>query len=326
MRRILLLVILSLALPFVTACDEIIDDATEFVTDFFNDDEENNSNNESNNLGNDKDETDQAVENDEKNQTENEADETSSGTMLADDLKQSVFDKAKEVAKTVKNQEVYFSVDQVYDYGYFKVGSIGEFIVHISYDPVSLYQTGTVMVDGETHYTEMYVQGNDIYVYMDMLDSWINLGGIAAAFSDEDIADPADFQSAEEQLEIIEGSLEHFSLEETETSYVFRLDSKGPEADALYKKLLQGHSGNIEDMLDEGQNLNEGVFKSFEYTISFDKKTYHADKYNMAFELGIEGEDQLKIIFSADSKFVNINEMGPVEIPDEVKGSSGFPF
>jgi len=323
---------LSLMLPFVTACGEIIDQVTDLVSEFIGEDN-NESNNNSNNEKNDgeansdsKDGANQAKENGENNGVENEAGDVAGAIVVGDDLKISVFEKAKEAAKTVTNQEVYVSAHQVFDYGYFSMDSLSEFIVHVSYDPLVMYQYGFTMVDGERIESEMYVEGDDIYVYMDMFDTWINLGGLAAAFSDEETVESAEFQTAEEQLSAIENSLEYFTLEETGTSYVFRLDAQGPEADAVYKKLLQGHSGNLEEMLEGDQTLDEAVIKSFEYVISFDKKSYHADYYEIEFELGLVGEEEFKILHQANSNFVNINEMGPVTVPDEVKESSGFPW
>lgn len=328
MKRILLILMLSITLPFVTACDEMIEDLTDFVTDFIGDDNNNSDNDTTNNDANNKaeDGVNRENEKDDQKSEDSEKDESTGGAIEGRDAIVSIFEKAKEAAKTVENQEVYITAHQVFDYGYFSMDSVSDFIVHVSYDPLVMYQYGFTKVDGETLHSKMYIEGDDIYVYMDMIGSWINLGGLASMFTDEETVDAVDFQSAEEQLFVIENSLEHFTLEETDTSYVFRLDAEGEGADAVYRKFIEGHSGSIEDMLEADQDLNEAVIKNFEYIISFNKKSFHADFYSLEFELGLPGEEQFKIIHQANSEFVNINEMGPVTVPDDVKESTGFPW
>lgn len=116
------------------------------------------------------------------------------------------------------------------------------------------------------------------------------------------------------------------SFEQSDDEFILKLSADGEKFNELMQKMMKDSMPPelMEQMGEEGQQALEDMkINSMSYELFVDKETYEMHAFNMDMDMTMQADgDALNIVQSVESEYSNINQVDPIEIPDEVKDNA----
>lgn len=200
--------------------------------------------------------------------------------------------------------------------------SSGDLTMDVVIDPLAMYMKGSMgMPDpmtGEivTNDMEMYLVGDEIYVFESELGEWLKM---MMGNYDEFIEETTAQIDVTEQLEEIKSFINDFKLEEKDTEYIITLDGAGEE---FKKYMLTQLELYTEEELEAAGNeaIFEAItFDKLNYVIHIDKNSFDITELDMVVDItgNFDGET-MKFSTDTKMKFTNYNGIDSIEVPQDV--------
>lgn len=312
LKKWLHILLLSFLILGLTACgdnDEPEEDAT---AEEENDTEEN--------TDTDENEVEKVDEQDESEEKEEEND----GEITAS----SVYEEAVKASEELKSTKLTMDVEQEIhapDMDEPMTMNIqGE--TEMTLEPLTLYQNMTTNADIEGEKVdskmEVYATEDDLYLYEEQLDEWIKMDSSMMG----EIGDIANQEDPADQLKMFEQFVSEFDLEETDDEFILKIEIDGNEFTSLMEEMAGGLTPN--DIMQGIDGEGGDIFKEMEisqmdYEMYIDKETYHLNQFNMNMDMDMEMDgESASIVQSIKSDYSNINEINPIEVPEDVKDAA----
>lgn len=176
----------------------------------------------------------------------------------------------------------------------------------ITHNPDALYMEMTMGMPGMSMETETYAVGEE--VFMGMFGEWFIM-------SEEDLGLESFDQLNTEELDKLNEFDDQFEMTEEDNMYVLTLSGEGEEfaqlAETYVQSVMEDYSADPE--LEEALNFS---VNSLDMELQVDKETMLIMTQKVA--ANIEMEDETFQI-DAEVTVSNVNEVDPIEIPDEVR-------
>lgn len=177
----------------------------------------------------------------------------------------------------------------------------------ITHHPDAFYMEMTMGMPGMSMETETYAVGEE--VFMGMFGEWFIM-------SEEDLGLESFDQLNAEELDKLNEFDDQFEMTEEDNMYVLTLSGEGEEfaqlAETYVQSVMEDYSADLE--LEE-EALNFSV-NSLDMELQIDKETMLIMTQKVA--ANIEMDDETFQI-DAEVTVSNVNEVGPIEIPDEIR-------
>lgn len=175
----------------------------------------------------------------------------------------------------------------------------------VTYEPNVMHMKMSMGLIGITLDVETYITDDDMY--MQMFGEWIRIE------EDEVELDAID-EMVSDQLDDLDEFINEFEFKEEDDAYVLTLTSSGEEfIDYLESYLSTLEMGADADLLDDDF---ASTVNSIDMEMKFDKETFLLTSQTIDMEFDEDGETldaHVEIMLS------NMNEIDPIEIPEEVK-------
>src|SRR5690625_1487387 len=248
-------------------------------------------------------------------------DQSGSGESVMD-----IYQKAIAAAEEVESAEVSAEVEQILGFDGEEMKTSSQFTMLMTMDPFAMHQVGTTTMafgpdDEETMDIEMYMTDEDMYLYEGFTGQWLSMGGDMGELLG-DMTDVDDQQDPYEQLKMFEDHIEHFTVEVTNDSYILSLTVDAESFDEVFKEMLEDTMSGELDMLFEDDSFDpfeNTDIEALAYQITLDKDSLQIKAYDMQMDMTITEEgESLRISQDMRSVYSKINEVGPIEIPQEV--------
>ena len=177
----------------------------------------------------------------------------------------------------------------------------------ITHNPDTLYMEMTMGMPGMAMDTEAYFADGE--VFMGALGEWFIM-------SEEDLGLDSFDQLNTEELAKFNEFEEQFEMEEDDDFYILTLAGEGEEFEILAETYVQSVMEDFPAEEDLGEASLDFSVKSLELKLQIEKETMLPKSQSVNAEIEMDGE-VFKI--EAETTIANINEIEPVEIPDEVR-------
>lgn len=256
----------------------------------------------------------------ESEKTESDSTQEESSESIMD-----IYEKAIAAAEEIESAEVTVELDQVMEFDGEEMETSSEFTMLMTMEPFVMHQVGTTSMafgpdNEETMDIEMYMTDEDMYFYEGFSGQWISMGeemgDLLGTMSDLD-----DQQDPYEQLKMFEDYIEHFSVETTDDAYVLSLTADPESLDEFFSEILEETmSGELDMLLEDDLDIFESMdIEALSYKITLDKDSLQVKAYDMQMDMTItEDGESMRISQDVRSVYSNINEVGPIEVPQEV--------
>src|SRR5699024_7289136 len=182
---------------------------------------------------------------------------------------------------------------------------------NITHDPDALYLDMAMGMTGFTMDLEVYAVDEEIY--MSMFGEWLIM-------EEEDLGLESFDQLTAEELEKLKNFEEQFEMREEDDVYVLTLSGEGEEFEALLDSYLEASMGDLAmDPMWEDEALFEFGVNQLEMELTIEKETMYVISQIVDAEIEIDGEaSQLHV----ESTISDMNEIEPIEVPEEIKESA----
>lgn len=236
-----------------------------------------------------------------------------------------VYKKALAAAEEIDSLQIDFEMDQQANVDGMDMHVVTDVIVQANYDPLVMHQDGVFVIDmgkGNTYEMdfEAYITEDDMYYYLGMLGQWINVNGPMAELMDDAIEVDV-FPSPYDQLTLFEKSLDKVTLSNSGNEYILSIDADMSTYKDIYRELLKPYGqDSLDEWIERGEFLVDADIEKFIIDMYIDKETFMTTHFemNMLFHFVDDGA-----IFSIEQtikgEYSKINEIGTIEIPEEVK-------
>lgn len=184
------------------------------------------------------------------------------------------------------------------------VNAIGD----VTLDPDTMYMEMSIGAAGITMDVDVYMADEE--VYMSIFDQWIVM--------DEDEFDSDSF-NVDEQLDGLDEFVEQFEMTVEDDVYVLTLNDSGDEFEEYIRPFLEAslaETGANHPDFDEDISFS---VNNVDMRIQVDKETMVVQSQVLEADLEID-EEPVQIQVEMDIS--NINEVEPIEIPDDVKDNA----
>lgn len=190
-------------------------------------------------------------------------------------------------------------------------------------EPLSLYQKGTTSMtmpgaESSDQLDEMkiesYMTDQGFFIFDSMSKQWTKL---PADMYEQIMSMSQNQADPSQQLKDLEGFLEDFTFEQTDSEYVLKLSASGEKFNNLIQKQL---ADTMPDMMVEEQELLKNMnVEKVNYEIFIDKKTFNTTALNMVMDMtmAVEGEE-MKLSQDMKSTFSNYNDVEPIKVPQDI--------
>lgn len=181
----------------------------------------------------------------------------------------------------------------------------------ITHNPDTLYLDMAMGMAGISMDIETYVVGEE--VYMSMFGEWLIM-------DDEEMGLDNFDQLNQEELDKLESFVDQFEMTEEDGVYVLRLAGEGEEFEELIEPYLDATMGDLAmDVSLEEEDFSDLSISNFETEMRVDKETMLVQSQTVQAEFEMDGEAYQ---VNAEVTMSNMNEVEPIEIPEEVKESA----
>ncbi|MCF3944225.1 DUF4367 domain-containing protein [Oceanobacillus alkalisoli] len=181
----------------------------------------------------------------------------------------------------------------------------------ITHNPDTLYLDMAMGMAGISMDIETYVVGEE--VYMSMFGEWLIM-------DDEEMGLDNFDQLNQEELDKLESFVDQFEMTEEDEVYVLRLAGEGEEFEKLIEPYLDATMGDLAmDVSLEEEDFSDLSISNFETEMKVDKETMLVQSQTVQAEFEMDGEAYQ---VNAEVTMSNMNEVEPIEIPEEVKESA----
>ncbi len=184
-------------------------------------------------------------------------------------------------------------------------------------DPMAMYAKGTsTMVDPATGEEtpmgyEMYMVKDGFFMYDEMSAAWMKL---PADNYEQMMGQTANQADASEQLAMLQSFIKDFTFEQNDDQYILTLDASGEK----FKDFVLEQVLNTGAVAAEDQAVLESVtFNDMSYVIVINKETFDTEEFSMVMDM-VETTSGESIVMNTSMTFTNINEIGAIEVPQEV--------
>lgn len=270
-----------------------------------------------------------ACDNDAVDSTNNDAKEDNETATQENDTPSimEIYEQAIAAQEDIESAEIQMELDQVIGYEDEEMETTANFTILMTSEPFAMHQKGTTSLafgpdDSEDMEIEMYLTDEDAYFYEGMSGQWMNMGSEMSDLLGE-LGALDNQQDPYEQLKMFEDHIEKFSIDTADDAYVLNLTVDAESFDETFKQMIEDTMSDDLGMLfeetgdfDPFENMD---IKALSYEMSLDKETFQLKAYDMTMDMTIT-EDGETITLSQDMRSVysNINEVGPIEVPQEV--------
>lgn len=181
--------------------------------------------------------------------------------------------------------------------------------------PFMLYQSAkTNMADEQVDF-DMYATDDTFYLYSPEEDTWFEM-------PEEDKDDIiGDFDEELDQflfLELFEEFADEFTVEETDATYLIKLNSSGDKFNSIIEDLI------VDELLaefeeDEEVEINNFNVKNVTLEFSIAKETFFTNSFSMNLDTSLE-LDGVEMVFTQKTETLisKLNGIEKIEIPQEV--------
>ncbi|WP_156856152.1 DUF4367 domain-containing protein [Oceanobacillus sp. AG] len=177
----------------------------------------------------------------------------------------------------------------------------------VTHDPDTLYLDMTMGMTGISMDVETYIVGEE--VYMNMFGEWF--------ITDEEEMGLESFDQLNEgELEKLEAFADQFEMTEEEDQYILTLTGEGEEFEELIEPYFDTSMGDLTMDIDLEEDLSDITINSFETEMKVDKESMLIQSQTVQAEFEMDGES---IQVTAEATVSNVNEVEPIEVPEEVK-------
>ncbi|WP_100012382.1 DUF6612 family protein [Lentibacillus sediminis] len=189
-------------------------------------------------------------------------------------------------------------------------------------DPLTMHQTGTTtMTLGEMPIetdVELYMAEDEIYIYNGTSDQWMKPAEGEALMN---MAGSME-QDPNKQLSMLEEYTDELELSENEEAIVLNMSVNGDAFKELTQEMMPQEL--LSGLGEEGSELLENMtIHELNYEIQLDKESYHVTATDVYLDMSMGTEsEEVRIKQEVKTENKNINNVEPVEIPQEVKDAA----
>jgi len=262
----------------------------------------------------------EATADEENEEVDEEEDE--SGSELTP---QEVYEESLKAAESLESASVTMNIEQEITSpdGVENLSSTTEGEVEMTVDPLTMYQSMTIKGEAEDEQmesiVEMYITEEAFYIYEEEIDEWIKVDTTMMG----DISELADQGDPSEQLKQIEQFASEFEIEENEDEFILKINADGDD----YTAMMEQMAGDImppelsAEMEAEGIDIFEQMtINLMNYELYLDKETFDLLNFKMEMDMDMDVDGETGNITSLiEATYSNINELDPVEVPEEVE-------
>ena len=270
----------------------------------------------------DEEENTEGTEVDEDEDEEDEEDEEENASELT---VMEVYEEALKAAESLESTALTMNMEQEMTSpdGEENITTSIQSETEMTVDPLTMYQDmkTSAQMDGEDMDSnmEMYVTDEALYMYEEQLDEWIKLDSGMMG----DINELANQEDPADQLKMFEQFVSDFDFEQTDDEFILKIDVDGDEFTSMMEEMVGDFMPPeiVEGMAEEGVDMFEHMkINHMYYEMYLDKETFDLTQFNMDMDMDLEIDDEsVAIVQSIESTYSNINEIDPIEIPEEVE-------
>lgn len=252
-------------------------------------------------------------------ETEEEDSELTAGDVYSKALESSEEMESAEVTMNMK-QQIESEADST------ALDMESNFDMQMTMDPLAIYQKGNtkMMIDGEAGMPEMeiemYMIDDGIYLYSDQLGNWVKMDNAAM---DAVNAMAGEQPDPSEQLKMLEEYTDELSFEQSDNEFILKLNADGEKFNDLVQEMIEDFlpPEMMDAMGEEDQEALENMtMNSVSYEIFIDKESFDMNAFTMDMDMTMEAEGEaLHIVQNMESDYSNINNVDPIEVPEDVK-------
>ncbi|WP_373895132.1 DUF6612 family protein [Virgibacillus sp. CBA3643] len=241
---------------------------------------------------------------------------------------QEVYSEALEASEEMESAEVAMDMSQQIssEADAASIDMESSFDMQMTMDPLAIYQEGTtkMMMDGEEGMPEMalemYMVDDGMYMYSDQIGNWMKVDNAAM---DAVNAMDGQQQDPSEQLKMLEEYADDLSFEQSDDAFILSLNADGEKFNELIQEVMEESltPEMTQAMGKEGQDAMENMtINSMDYEMFIDKESFDMNAFNMDMDMTMEAEGEtVNLVQNVESTYSNINNVDPIEVPEEVE-------
>ncbi|WP_449354427.1 DUF6612 family protein [Virgibacillus natechei] len=241
---------------------------------------------------------------------------------------QEVYSEALEASEEMESAEVAMDMSQQIssEADAASIDMESSFDMQMTMDPLAIYQEGTtkMMMDGEEGMPEMalemYMVDDGMYMYSDQIGNWMKVDNAAM---DAVNAMDGQQQDPSEQLKMLEEYADDLSFEQSDDAFILSLNADGEKFNELIQEVMEESltPEMTQAMGEEGQDAMENMtINSMDYEMFIDKESFDMNAFNMDMDMTMEAEGEtVNLVQNVESTYSNINNVDPIEVPEEVE-------
>ncbi|UJL47033.1 hypothetical protein KFZ58_03560 [Virgibacillus sp. NKC19-16] len=244
---------------------------------------------------------------------------------------QEVYSEALEASEEMESAEVSMNMQQqiASEAESTSIDTESSFDMQMTMDPLAIYQEGTtkMMMDGEEGMPEMgmemYMVDDGMYMYSDQIGNWMKVDNAAM---DAVNAMDGQQQDPSEQLKMLQEYTDDLSFEQSDDEFILTLNADGEKFNELIQEVMEESltPEMTQAMGEEGQNALENMtINSMDYEMFIDKESFDMNAFNMNMDMTMEAEgDAINLVQNLESSYSNINNVDPIEVPEEIENNA----
>lgn len=235
-----------------------------------------------------------------------------------------VYQKALERQNELESVSAIVDMEQEMSFGSgeeaIEINSKSDMKMDMITKPLSVYMEGTIGTGDQVAAEElnmnlkMYMTEDGLYMHDGLEEYWTKL---PTDDFDAILEQTAGQVNAAEQLEQMKEFISDFKFEQTDSSFILKLDTSSEK----FNEFMLGQL-NLNEMLateETQQLLQDTKFEKVGYEITINKETFDITEMvnNINFTMNIEGES-ISTISDSKISFNNFNGVEEITIPQEV--------
>jgi len=218
--------------------------------------------------------------------------------------KNEVLEKASDAVETLKS----YTVDMNYKTNAMDMDMTMKGTGDITHNPDAMHFNMSMSFPGMSMDFEMYIKEKE--AFMSMFGEWVQLDS-------EEIGLESFDQLNKEEMEKLERFSDDFKMTDKDDQYVLSLSAKGDQYEELVRSLVET---SMEDFTGESESTIEDIkVNNLDMEIYIDKKSFFMTKQKVKADLVVDG---VKMTLDGEFNMSNMNQVKPIEIPQEVRDNA----
>lgn len=223
--------------------------------------------------------------------------------------KKEVLKQASEAAEKLDS----YSFDMLINMNVMDMETTMEGTGDLTHNPDTMHMTMSMGMPGMSVDFEAYVQEEE--AFMSMFGEWFTMDKEEMEFDSFD-------QLNKEEMEKLSGFEDQYVMTEEDDQYILTLSGEGEEFSEIVEPYIESSSGSLpaDPMLGEAQDI---LVNSLDLEIGIDKESMIMKSQSVQADLEVDGEPMQ---LDGTITISNVNEVEPVEVPEEVRENATEDF